>query len=83
MNAPAERKVIDAAQKALVGRTVVRVRYMLPEEAAELGWSHRPTVLEFDDGTVAYTACDEEGNDAGVLFVQKKHSDLCLGRFPV
>jgi hypothetical protein len=82
MNAPAERKIINTAQHALVGRTVVRVRYMLPSEAAELGWGHRATVLEFDDGTAAYTACDEEGNDAGVLFVQKKRDELCLGRFP-
>ena len=79
----AERNVIDAAQQALVGRTVVRVRYMQPAEAEELGWSHRAIVLAFDDGTAAYAACDEEGNDAGVLFVQKKRGDLCLGRFPV
>ena len=36
-----------------------------------------------DDGTIAYTACDEEANDAGVLFVQARRDDLCLGRFPV
>jgi hypothetical protein len=82
MNAPAEGKVINAAQHALVGRTVVRVRCMLPSEAAELGWCYRATVLEFDDGTAAYAACDEEGNDAGALFVQKKRGELCLGRFP-
>jgi hypothetical protein len=52
-------------------------------EAADLGWSHRPAVLEFDDGTIAYAACDEEGNDAGVLFVETRRDDLCLGRFPI
>ena len=79
----AERKVIDAAQQALVGRTVVRVRYMQPAETEALGWFNRGVVLVFDDGTAAYTACDEEGNDAGVLMVQKKRGELCLGRFPV
>ncbi|HEX5106419.1 MAG TPA: hypothetical protein VFV87_21520 [Pirellulaceae bacterium] len=79
----AERKVIDAAQQALVGRTVVRVRYMEPAEVEALGWFQRGVVLVFDDGTAAYTACDEEGNDAGVLMVQKKRGELCLGRFPV
>jgi hypothetical protein len=47
-----------------------------------LGWSKRSAVLQFDDGTVAYLACDEECNDAGVLMVQTKQSELCLGRFP-
>ena len=79
----AERKVIDAAQQALVGRTVVRVRYMQPAETEALGWFNRGVVLVFDDGTAAYTACDEEGNDAGVLMVQTKRGELCLGRFPV
>ena len=55
---------------------------MSATEASELGWSHRSAVLQFDDGTVAYVACDEEGNDAGVLMVQTKDSELCLGRFP-
>jgi hypothetical protein len=82
MSAQTERKVTDAAAAMLVGRRVVRVGYMPAAEAADLGWSHRPAVLEFDDGTVAYAACDEEGNDAGVLFVETRRDDLCLGRFP-
>jgi hypothetical protein len=82
MPSPAEQTVTHAAIKALVGRRVVSVRYMSPTEASDLGWSHRSTVLQFDDGTVAYIACDEEGNDAGVLMVQTKRGELCLGRFP-
>jgi hypothetical protein len=83
MSAQTERKVTDAAVARLVGRRVVRVGYMPAAEAADLGWSHRPAVLEFDDGTIAYAACDEEGNDAGVLFVETRRDDLCLGRFPI
>jgi hypothetical protein len=81
MAATTERKVVTAALSMLVGRTVVGVRYMLPAEAARLGWSYRPAVLEFDDGTVVYAACDEEANDAGVLFAETGQTDLCLGRF--
>jgi hypothetical protein len=77
-----ERKVTAAATRMLVGRRLVRVRYMAAEEAAELGWSHRPAVLEFEGGVVLYVACDEEANDTGVLFAEAGDSDLCLGRLP-
>jgi len=78
-----ERRVTDAAAKALVGRTVRRVRYLPAREANDLYWEHRPLVLEFDDGTTLYAACDEEGNDAGALFVERGERELCLGRLPV
>jgi hypothetical protein len=82
MAAATERKVVTAALEMLVGRSVVRVRYMRPAEAAGLGWSQRPAVLEFDDGTVVYAACDEEANDAAVLFVETSGGgECCLGRF--
>ena len=82
MSAKAEQRVVAQATERLVGRTVVRVRYMLPTETKQMDWPHRSMVLEFDDGTIAYTACDEAENDAGVLFVQAKRTELCLGRFP-
>ena len=81
MSAPTERTGVTAALSMLAGRTVVGVRYMSAAEAADLGWSFRPAVLEFDDGTVVYAACDEEANDAGVLFAEAGGTDLCLGRF--
>ncbi len=77
-----ERKVIAAALALLAGRRVVRVGYLSRSEAADLGWTHRPAVLEFDDGTLLYATADEEGNDAGVLTVQGRDRDLCLGRLP-
>jgi hypothetical protein len=78
-----ERRDTKAATEALVGRRVVRVGYMTPGEAAELGWSDRPAALEFDNGTVLYAACDEEGNGAGVLLVEAPRAEVCLGRLPV
>lgn len=80
MPATTERRVVTAALEMLVGRTVAGVRYMPVSEAADLGWSYRPAMLEFDDGTVVFAACDEEANDAGVLFVEAGRRELCLGR---
>ncbi len=82
MSSQTERKVTAAALAMLVGRRVVRVQYMPAAEATEVGWSHRPAVLQFDDGTVLYATADEEGNDAGVLLVETAQSELCLGRLP-
>ena len=82
MAAETERKVTHAATAMLVGRRVVRVGYLPQAEVADLGWRQRPAFLMFDDGTVLYAACDEEENDAGVLMVVGKKSELCLGRLP-
>jgi hypothetical protein len=82
MTTQTERNVVTGAAKLLVGRKVVRVRYMEPTEAEEAGWSQRAAVLQFDDGTLLYAACDEAANDAGVLFVEKGTEDFCLGRLP-
>ncbi len=82
MSVQTERKVTAAATAALVGRRVVRVAYMPAGEAAELGWSYRPAVLVFDDGSVLYATADEVGNDAGVLLVETPKNELCLGRLP-
>jgi hypothetical protein len=78
----AMNRITNQATRRLRGRKVVRVRYMTPNEAAELGWDQCAPVIEFDDGSILYVACDEEGNNAGVMFVQNDQTDLCLGRFP-
>jgi hypothetical protein len=56
------------ASKELLGRKVERVRYMTEDEAQKLGWSHRPIVLELDNGTCIWPSRDDEGNDAGSMF---------------
>ncbi|MGC1272638.1 MAG: hypothetical protein WBC44_02940 [Planctomycetaceae bacterium] len=78
-----ERRVTREAAQALVGRTIRRVFYLPARTADDLYWDHRPLVLEFDDGTTLYAACDEEGNDAGAMFVDRGPHFLCLGRLPV
>gem|GEM_PF-4621264 len=78
----AEGDGVVAATKHLVGRKVVRARYMLHCEAMDLGWGYRSVVLEFDDGTIAFVAGDDEANDAGTLFVQTERAEICIGQFP-
>jgi hypothetical protein len=68
---PAERITHWAAQfQPLVGRTIKTARYLTPQEAANCGWRHSTLVLELDDGTLLFPSSDDEGNDAGNLFIQ-------------
>jgi len=70
----------DYANTHLKGKTVELARYMTKEEADNMGWYHRPVVLQFTDGTVLYPSSDDEGNNAGALFGQTKTEELT---FPV
>jgi hypothetical protein len=57
----------------LVGKKVVGVRPMAPQEIEDFGWedfnSDTAIVIIFDDGTVIVPMRDEEGNGAGVLSI--------------
>ena len=56
------------ASDLLVGRKIVRVRYMTQEECDHLGWNAKGIVIHLDDGNLIYPSRDDEGNDAGALF---------------
>lgn len=56
------------ASDLLVGRKIVRVRYMTQEECDHLGWTAKGIVIHLDDGNLIYPSRDDEGNDAGALF---------------
>lgn len=60
------------AREQLLGKKIVAVRYMRPEEAAQMGWHSRPVVLMLEDETVIYAAADDEGNDGGALFTSNE-----------
>lgn len=60
------------AREQLLGKKIVAVRYMSPEEAERMGWSARPLVFMLDDRTVIYAAADDEGNDGGALFTSNE-----------
>lgn len=55
--------------KPLLGRTIVGIRYMTPEEMDAAGWDRSPVMLILDDGTLFYPSSDDEGNDAGALYI--------------
>lgn len=52
----------------LLGKTIKRVRYMNDKEAEHMGWTSRPLVIEFTDGTFIWPQCDDEGNDGGAMY---------------
>ena len=45
-------------------------------------WFHWALIVELDDGTRLFASADEEMNDAGVLWVERRDRELCLGRLP-
>lgn len=59
---------------ALVGKTIHRVRPLSQAEVEVYGWEHSripPYVIIFVDGTYMIPSCDEEGNEAGFLFLSE------------
>ena len=57
----------EKISKQLVGRKIVQVRWMTPEEAKESYWDYQPVLLILDDGTALCPMSDSEGNQAGAL----------------
>lgn len=64
------------SSRQLLGRKIVAVRYMSEAEASDLGWYHRPVVIQLDDGNLVYPSVDAEGNDAGTLFTNDEASPV-------
>jgi hypothetical protein len=60
----------EKAAKLLVGRSIVDVRYLMPDEIEGLGWSHAALVLTLDDNSILMCMADDEGNDAGAFLHQ-------------
>ena len=55
----------------LLGKKIVKCRYMSDEEMKETMWHNRPICLLHDDGTWIIPQRDDEGNDGGSLYVTK------------
>ena len=62
-----ENKTRIAFMKAYQGKKIVNVRYMSDEERDAYGWTHKPMVIFFDDGSYLFPMSDDEGNEAGAL----------------
>ena len=74
-----EEKAVKYWQKTseewLVGRKIVKCRYMSDKEMKESYWHSRPLCILLDDGTWIIQQCDDEGNDGGVLYVANAVKD--------
>lgn len=57
----------ERARYMLVGSTITAASYMSQAEADAAGFSHRPLVLELDNGRLLFPMADDEGNDGGAL----------------
>ena len=65
-------KTSKRVSESLIGKKIVAVRCMQPDEADGFGWGFRPTpaiVLVLDDGLQLLACCDQECNGPGALFV--------------
>lgn len=68
-------------KKHLVGKKITNIRYMTEKEKVDWMWSHCAIVIELDDGQELIPWSDDEGNNAGALYVHnfpdiKIHGDI-------
>jgi len=71
----------ERANKKLVGRKIVKVKWLDPENTYRtFGWTQQPCEIHLDDGTILTPSCDDEGNEAGALFTNLKGLE-CLPTF--
>ena len=75
MNATTTRWT-NEANKLLLGRKIVGVRYMTEAEAEDFGWHSKGIVLTLDNGVHIMPSADDEGNDAGALFSTDENIDI-------
>ena len=65
----------ERAEKALLGKKIVKVEYMKPEESNNYMWDYRCVTFILNDGTRVIPMCDDEGNNAGVLSCLMREED--------
>ena len=71
------------ANKILLGKKIVAIKWMGEEEADEgFGWYKRPVKLMLDDGTIIIPQMDDEGNDGGVLLWVNPKETVTSKHFP-
>ena len=64
---------------ALIGRKIIDVRPLSPEEMAREGWKDEPPiVLVLDKGELLYPSRDPEGNGPGALFGVGSNGETCV-----
>jgi len=65
--------------KDLIGKKIVNVMRVAPEEMDDLGWYGRDaTKIVLDSGAVIFASSDEEGNDSGSFYVFGPNGEFLL-----
>jgi len=73
-------KIEKRAREILVGKTIQSLGYLDEDEKNNLLWDKSAIVLELNDGTLLFPSMDDEGNEAGAMFIQTEKE---LERIPV
>lgn len=68
-----EQRMTIAAMRKLVGRKIVRVEYLDDDVASEQLFYKRPIIIHLDDGSFFVPIKDDEMNDGGSLYYEKKN----------
>ena len=67
------KKWNDLVNKHLVGKTIIKVKWLSPKESENLlGWDQQPCEIYLNDGTILTPSADDEGNNAGAIFTNLK-----------
>ena len=65
----------------LIGKTITKVGYLSQQEADSLGWSKRPLVIYFNDGTYIGAMADDEGNNGGAYFTSDPQKPAIYSKY--
>lgn len=71
-----EKRWTKIASDQLLGKKIVKVRYLTEAEMEAMGWYSRCVVMQLDDGNLIFPSRDDEGNDAGSLFTNDKDNSV-------
>ena len=66
------------ANDLLLGKKIIKVEYMDSREAKDTYWDNRSVRIILDDGTNILPMRDDEGNDAGALWLGNKDGENIL-----
>ena len=57
------------AEKLLLGKKIIRIKWMEKDDAEAMDWGSKPVCLQLDDGNWIFPMRDDEVNDGGALAV--------------
>lgn len=64
------------AQKQMLGKKIIGVRYMTEDEADQRGWWSRGLIIELEGGQTIVPSKDDEGNGPGALFTNDQQNPV-------